>query len=76
MSDTMKAINNDLVKAFSTGVSYIVSTGLVGMLYLYVLIGPIGVAMRWLVSMLSDMRGGSGLVLGLILGAMAAFERE
>ncbi|XBS67914.1 PTS fructose transporter subunit IIC [Acerihabitans sp. KWT182] len=52
----------------------IVSTCLVGMLYLYVLIGPIGMAMRWLVSMLSDMRGGSGLVLGLILGAMAAFD--
>ncbi len=52
----------------------IVSTCLVGMLYLYVLIGPIGVAMKWLVAMLSNMQGGSGLVLGLILGAMAAFD--
>ncbi|ERK08960.1 MAG: PTS fructose transporter subunit IIC [Pantoea sp.] len=52
----------------------IVTSCLVGMLYLYVLIGPIGMAMKWLVSMLSNMQGGSGLVLGLILGAMAAFD--
>ncbi|ADU72859.1 PTS fructose transporter subunit IIC [Pantoea sp. At-9b] len=52
----------------------IVTSCLVGMLYLYVLIGPIGIAMKWLVSMLSNMQGGSGLVLGLILGAMAAFD--
>ncbi|MDF7662696.1 PTS fructose transporter subunit IIC [Erwiniaceae bacterium L1_54_6] len=52
----------------------IVTSCLVGMLYLYVLIGPIGMAMKWLVAMLSNMQGGSGLVLGLILGAMAAFD--
>lgn len=52
----------------------IVSTCIVGMLYLYVLIGPIGAAMKWLVSMLSNMQGSSGIVLGLILGAMAAFD--
>lgn len=52
----------------------IVSSVIVGMLYLYVLIGPIGFAMKWLVSMLSHMQGSSGLVLGLIVGAMAAFD--
>jgi PTS system fructose-specific IIC component/fructose-specific PTS system IIC-like component len=34
----------------------IVSSVIVGMLYLYVLIGPIGFAMKWLVSMLSICR--------------------
>jgi PTS system fructose-specific IIC component/fructose-specific PTS system IIC-like component len=38
----------------------IVSSVIVGMLYLYVLIGPIGFAMKWLVSMLSNMQGSSG----------------
>jgi PTS system fructose-specific IIC component/fructose-specific PTS system IIC-like component len=38
----------------------IVSSVIVGMLYLYVLIGPIGFAMKWLVSMLSQMQGSSG----------------
>ncbi|EGF64261.1 phosphotransferase system, EIIC, partial [Klebsiella sp. MS 92-3] len=52
----------------------IASSVIVGMLYLYVLIGPIGFAMKWLVSMLSQMQGSSGLVLGLIVGAMAAFD--
>ncbi|WP_227540515.1 hypothetical protein [Klebsiella quasipneumoniae] len=51
----------------------IASSVIVGMLYLYVLIGPIGFAMKWLVS-LSQMQGSSGLVLGLIVGAMAAFD--
>jgi PTS system fructose-specific IIC component/fructose-specific PTS system IIC-like component len=35
----------------------IVSSVIVGMLYLYVLIGPIGFAMKWLVSMLSQYAG-------------------
>jgi PTS system fructose-specific IIC component/fructose-specific PTS system IIC-like component len=52
----------------------IVSSFIVGMVYLYILIGPIGLAMKWLVSMLSNMQGSSGVILGLIVGAMAAFD--
>lgn len=52
----------------------IVSSIIVGMIYLYILIGPIGVAMKWLVTMLSNMQGSSGVILGLIVGAMAAFD--
>lgn len=52
----------------------IVSTFIVAMIYIYVLVGPIGIVMKGLVTMLSNMQGGSALLLGLIVGAMAAFD--
>ncbi|TCS81021.1 PTS fructose transporter subunit IIC [Pectinatus cerevisiiphilus] len=52
----------------------IVTTVIISMVYIYILVGPIGIAMSWLITILSGMQGGSALVLGLILGAMAAFD--
>ena len=52
----------------------IVTTLIVGFAYIYILVEPIGWVMRELISMLSGMQGGSALILGLIVGAMAAFD--
>lgn len=52
----------------------IVTTFLVSMVYMYILVGPIGYVMSWLIAMLSGMQGGSAVILGLIVGAMAAFD--
>lgn len=52
----------------------IVTSFIVSMLYIYVFVEPIGWVMRWLIAMLSGLQGGSALILGLILGAMAAFD--
>lgn len=52
----------------------IVTAFVVSMLYIYIFVEPIGWVMRWLIAMLSGLQGGSALILGLILGAMAAFD--
>lgn len=67
VSDTIKAIMPILIIP-------IVTTVVVALVYIYILVGPIGAAMRWLIDLLSGMQGGSALILGLILGAMAAFD--
>ena len=67
VNDTLKAIMPILIIP-------IVTTFIVAMVYMYVLVVPIGMVMAWLIQMLSGMQGGSALVLGLIVGAMAAFD--
>ena len=52
----------------------IVTSLVVGFLYIYVLVEPIGWVMTGLIGMLKGLQGGSALVLGLIIGAMAAFD--
>lgn len=52
----------------------IVTTFIVAMLYIYILVEPIGWVMGGLISMLSNMSGGSALLLGVVVGAMAAFD--
>lgn len=52
----------------------IVTTVIISMIYIYVLVTPIGIIMKWLINLLSGMQGSSALVLGLIMGAMAAFD--
>ncbi len=52
----------------------IFTTFVVAMVYIYVLVEPIGWIMRGLIDMLSGLQGGSALILGLIVGAMAAFD--
>lgn len=52
----------------------IVTTFIVCMVYIYILVGPIGAGMKWLIDTLANLQGGSALFLGLILGAMAAFD--
>lgn len=46
----------------------------VGMLYVYLIATPIGAFMDALVKLLSDMQGGSSLLLGLLIGAMTAVD--
>ncbi|MDY6269362.1 MAG: PTS fructose transporter subunit IIC [Selenomonadaceae bacterium] len=52
----------------------ILTTLAVAMIYIYILVEPIGWFMAWLIHMLSGLQGGSALILGLIVGAMAAFD--
>ncbi|WP_067837771.1 PTS fructose transporter subunit IIC [Amphibacillus sediminis] len=52
----------------------IVTTFVLGMIYIYVIAVPIGGAMDWLVSVLSEMQGSSAIILGLIIGAMTAVD--
>lgn len=67
VNDTLKAIMPILIIP-------IVTTFVVAMVYIYVLVGPIGIIMAWLIHMLSGLQGGSALFLGVIVGAMAAFD--
>ena len=67
VNDTVRAIMPILIIP-------IVTTFVVSMVYIYILLTPIGLLMAWLIQMLSGMQGGSALILGLILGAMAAFD--
>lgn len=67
VNDTLKAIMPILIIP-------IVTTFVVAMVYIYVLVGPIGIIMAWLIHMLSGLQGGSALFLGIIVGAMAAFD--
>lgn len=52
----------------------IVTTFILGVLYIYVISLPIGAAMDWLVVTLKEMQGGSAIVMGLIIGAMTAID--
>lgn len=52
----------------------IVTVFILGMIYIYIIANPIGAAMAWLVSALSDLQGSSAILLGLIIGAMTAFD--
>lgn len=52
----------------------VITTFILGMIYVYIIAVPIGAAMDWLVKVLSDMQGGSAIVLGLIIGAMTAVD--
>lgn len=49
-------------------------TFVLGMIYIYVIAYPIGIAMNWLVSFLGSLQGGSAILLGLIIGAMTAVD--
>ncbi len=52
----------------------IVTTFVLGVIYIYIISVPIGMAMSWLVNTLSGMTGGNAIVLGLIIGAMTAVD--
>lgn len=52
----------------------IVATIAVSLLYIYVLVVPIGFVMQWLIDALGGLQGGSALILGMVVGAMAAFD--
>lgn len=52
----------------------IVTSFIASMIYIYVLVEPIGWLMSGLIAMLSGLKGGSALILGLIVGGMAAFD--
>ena len=67
VNDTVRAIMPILIIP-------IVTTFVVSMVYIYILLTPIGLLIAWLIQLLSGMQGGSALILGLILGAMAAFD--
>ena len=52
----------------------ILSTLVLGMLYIYVLAYPLSVVMDWLTGVLGGLQGGSALILGLVIGLMTAFD--
>ncbi|WP_173438918.1 PTS fructose transporter subunit IIC [Selenomonas ruminantium] len=52
----------------------ILATFTVSMIYIYLLVTPIGFFMQWLIGALSGLQGGSALLIGIIVGAMAAFD--
>ncbi|ESV55647.1 PTS fructose transporter subunit IIA [Streptococcus agalactiae LMG 14747] len=52
----------------------ILTTLVLGLLYIYVIAVPIGGAMDWLVATLGELQGGSAIILGLIIGAMTAVD--
>ena len=52
----------------------VITTFVLGLIYIYVISVPIGAAMNWLVEVLGDMQGGSAILLGLIIGAMTAID--
>ncbi|RVU97106.1 PTS fructose transporter subunit IIA [Coriobacteriales bacterium OH1046] len=52
----------------------LLSTLVLGMVYIYVLAYPIGMFMNWLTDLLSDLSGGSAIVLGLVIGVMTAID--
>ncbi|GFK22914.1 PTS fructose transporter subunit IIC [Tetragenococcus halophilus] len=52
----------------------ILTTFILGVVYIYIIAVPIGAAMDWLVDVLSSLQGGSAIVLGMLLGAMTAID--
>lgn len=50
------------------------TTFVLGILYIYIIAEPVGIAMDWLVEFLSSLQGGSALLLGAIIGAMTAID--
>lgn len=52
----------------------ILTTFVLGVIYIYIIAVPIGAAMDWLVDVLSRLQGGSAIILGMLLGAMTAID--
>lgn len=52
----------------------IITTFVLGVLYVYVIAVPIGAAMDWLVATLGELQGGSAILMGIIIGAMTAID--
>ncbi len=52
----------------------IISSFIVSMIYFYVIAEPIAIFIKWLIAVLGNMQGGSAVILGIIVGAMAAFD--
>lgn len=52
----------------------ILSSLVLGMVYIYVLAAPIAVFMDWLTGLLSGLQGGSAAVLGIVIGIMTAVD--
>lgn len=52
----------------------IVSTFIISMIYFYIIATPIAIFIHWLIEVLGNMQGGSAVFLGIIIGAMAAFD--
>lgn len=46
----------------------------ISMLYIYVLANPLGGLMDWLMKVLGSLEGGSAILLGVVIGAMTAFD--
>lgn len=67
-------VNNTVRTLMPIIIIPILSVFTLGMLYIYVISVPIGAAMTWLVATLSEMQGGSAILLGLIIGAMTAID--
>ncbi|MEN8078565.1 PTS fructose transporter subunit IIC [Clostridioides difficile] len=67
VSNTIKAIMPILIVPIFT-------TFVLGILYIYVISVPIGIAMTWLVDVLGELQGSSAIILGLIIGAMTAID--
>lgn len=52
----------------------IFTTFILGVVYIYVISVPIGIAMTWLINVLGQLQGSSAIILGLIIGAMTAID--
>lgn len=66
---------NDTVRTIMPILIIPILTSLVlGLLYIYVLAGPLSVVMVWLTDVLGSLQGGSAVALGLVIGLMTAFD--
>ena len=52
----------------------ILSTLVVGLVYIYILAFPISIFMGWLTDVLGSLQGGSAVVLGIVIGIMTAAD--
>lgn len=52
----------------------IVSTFVISMIYFYIIAEPIAIFIKLLINLLGSMQGGSAVILGIIVGAMVAFD--
>lgn len=52
----------------------ILTSLIIGLVYIYVLAYPIGLCMNWLTDALGSLQGGSALILGIVIGLMTAFD--
>ncbi len=69
-----RKVNQTLATIMPILIVPIVTTFVVALIYVYALVTPIGMLMSWLIGALGGLQGGSALILGLIVGAMAAFD--
>lgn len=67
-------VNNTIRTLMPILIIPILTVFILGMIYIYVISVPIGIAMDWLVDALSNLQGGSAILLGLIIGAMTAVD--